>query len=327
MPQPPWLAFDAPFIYGSAAPLFAIKIPDSVTKSIPRSIFYVQVQNQQNKRTYVPCEDVEGQKRVFLVIALLRRLVHIGVLDESRLKLDYVLDLFNLPSPSAFWSASGKSARYIDFSLIGGGHPGRAKERTCEKARVVAAAPEEDSACCPQCFDYIRPTVRCVADGEEGEEAKNPLLDATRTANGRRALGRYNLGQTETGHITCVCSSTSDDKFYMIDQTAKGDLDTLSPDHVEELNEEQLNATNVMKAVLGYVPQDDRRICPFYDPAIEGCFKGYGCRLENVAKLEVDWTSNRPVSPGGDIGEILVMTKLSTHWQLLVMDHAGVIPA
>lgn len=80
-------------------------------------------------------------------------MVHIGVLDESRLKLDYVLDLFNLPSPSAFWSASGKSARYIDFSLIGGGHPGRAKERTCEKARVVAAAPEEDSACCPQCFD------------------------------------------------------------------------------------------------------------------------------------------------------------------------------
>ncbi|KAL9698963.1 hypothetical protein quinque_002404 [Culex quinquefasciatus] len=41
------------------------------------------------------------------------------------MKLDYVLDLFNLPSLPAFWSA-----RYMDFSFCGGGCPGRAKERT-----------------------------------------------------------------------------------------------------------------------------------------------------------------------------------------------------
>lgn len=40
-------------------------------------------------------------------------------------------------------------------------------------------------------------------------------------------------------------------------------MDTLSPDQIEELNEEPLNMTNVMKAVLGYVSQDGRRICPF----------------------------------------------------------------
>ncbi|EDS31319.1 conserved hypothetical protein [Culex quinquefasciatus] len=327
----------------------------------------------------------------------------------------------------------------------------------------------------------IRPTAGCNAerrngaDGEEEEEEdRNPLLDATLPAasemepqqnRGSRQEGvgemersppvfdapdvpleRYDLGQTGTGHITCVCSSTSDDEFYMIDQTAKGlqlaevlktlqnlderldvvpesatavfgvrfegtimravrnkvhgegepcfiqlldtgeivpldtsmelyevppfyarlapfavpcrlegfednafkagdkraflgaslyetkwfqvvqvgrsrlvvrlgppgetkqvvqkeaavpepsykiSMDTLSPDQVEELNEEPLNTTNVMKAVLGYVPQDDRRICPFYDPTIEGCFKGSGCRLEHVAKLEDGWTRDK----------------------------------
>lgn len=70
-------------------------------------------------------------------------------------------------------------------------------------------------------------------------------------------------------------------------------MDTLSPDQVEELLEEPLNTTNVMKAILGYVPQDDRRICPFCDPAIEGCFKGAGCKLEHVAKLSEGWTRDR----------------------------------
>ncbi|KAL9692953.1 hypothetical protein quinque_012238 [Culex quinquefasciatus] len=103
----------------------------------------------------------------------------------------------------------------------------------------------------------IRPTAGCNAerrngaDGEEEEEEdRNPLLDATLPAasemepqqnRGSRQEGvgetersppvfdapdvpleRYDLGQTGTGHITCVCSSTSDDEFYMIDQTAKG---------------------------------------------------------------------------------------------------------
>lgn len=42
---------------------------------------------------------------------------------------------------------------------------------------------------------------------------------------------------------------------------------------------------NAMIAVMGYNPQDDKRICKFYDPKTGGCFKGGKCRLEHVAKL------------------------------------------
>nr|XP_019554003.2 uncharacterized protein LOC109423491 [Aedes albopictus] len=73
----------------------------------------------------------------------------------------------------------------------------------------------------------------------------------------------------------------------------KVSLSTLTQAQVDELYEEPLNTTNVMKAVLGYVPRDDQRICPFYDPAIEGCFKGSRCRLEHVAKLPDGWTRDK----------------------------------
>lgn len=97
----------------------------------------------------------------------------------------------------------------------------------------------------------LRPTVGCNAERRngadgEGKEDKNPLLDATLPAapemepkqNGSRQKGvgqmensppvfdapevpfeRCDLGQTGIVHITCGCSSTSDDEFYMIDQT------------------------------------------------------------------------------------------------------------
>ncbi|XP_058811409.1 uncharacterized protein LOC131676312 [Topomyia yanbarensis] len=70
-------------------------------------------------------------------------------------------------------------------------------------------------------------------------------------------------------------------------------VDTLTKDQLEDLYEEPMNTTNVMKAVLGYDPQDDRRICPFYDPALEGCFKGSRCRLEHAAKLTDGWTRDK----------------------------------
>ncbi|KAL1373688.1 hypothetical protein pipiens_018512 [Culex pipiens pipiens] len=64
----------------------------------------------------------------------------------------------------------------------------------------------------------------------------------------------------------------------------KNSMDTLSPDQIEELNEEPLNTTNV--SVLDYVSHDDRQICPFY-----GCFKGSDWdRLGHVTKLEDVWT-------------------------------------
>ncbi|KXJ71624.1 hypothetical protein RP20_CCG020140 [Aedes albopictus] len=68
---------------------------------------------------------------------------------------------------------------------------------------------------------------------------------------------------------------------------------TLTKEQLDVLYEEPLNTTNVMKATLGYVPKDDVRICPFYDPKIQGCFKGAFCRLEHVAKDPHGWTRDR----------------------------------
>ncbi|XP_062539771.1 uncharacterized protein LOC134207835 isoform X3 [Armigeres subalbatus] len=70
-------------------------------------------------------------------------------------------------------------------------------------------------------------------------------------------------------------------------------LNTLTQEQLEVLYEEPLNTTNVMKATMGYVPKDDVRICPFYNPKIQGCFKGASCRLQHVAKDKDGWTRDQ----------------------------------
>lgn len=50
--------------------------------------------------------------------------------------------------------------------------------------------------------------------------------------------------------------------------------------------EDESGTSNALKAVLGYDPQDSKRICPHFDPITGGCFKGKTCRLEHVAPLE-----------------------------------------
>lgn len=60
----------------------------------------------------------------------------------------------------------------------------------------------------------------------------------------------------------------------------------LTQEQIDILYEEpEMVTTNALKAVLGYVPNDDSRICQFYDPATGGCFKGNACRKEHVAPL------------------------------------------
>lgn len=60
----------------------------------------------------------------------------------------------------------------------------------------------------------------------------------------------------------------------------------LTQEQIDELFEEpEMVTSNASKAVSGYVPQDDKRNCPFYDPATGRCFKGNSCRLEHVAPL------------------------------------------
>lgn len=51
--------------------------------------------------------------------------------------------------------------------------------------------------------------------------------------------------------------------------------------------------SNAMIAVTGYDPRDDARICPHYNVATGGCFKGGQCRLEHSAKLPDGWTRDQ----------------------------------
>lgn len=128
--------------------------------------------------------DEKDEKRLFQGNALLRRLVRIGVLDESRMKLDYVLGLkiedflerrlqtqvFKLGLAKSYHQARVfirqrhlrvrkqvvnipsfivrlDSQKHIDFSLkspFGGGRPGRVKRKNSKKGQGGAAAEEEE---------------------------------------------------------------------------------------------------------------------------------------------------------------------------------------
>ena len=128
--------------------------------------------------------DEKNPRRLFEGNALLRRLVRIGVLDESKMKLDYVLSLrvddflerrlqtqvFKLGLAKSIHHARVlirqrhirvrkqvvnipsfvvrlDSQKHIDFSLkspLGGGRPGRVKRKNARKATSGGAAEEEE---------------------------------------------------------------------------------------------------------------------------------------------------------------------------------------
>merc|ERR1712154_15470 len=104
-------------------------------------------------------------RRLFEGNALLRRLVRIGVLDEGKMKLDYVLGLaksihharvlirqrhirvrkqvVNIPS----FIVRLDSQKHIDFSLkspFGGGRPGRVKRKNAKKGTDEDAGEDSD---------------------------------------------------------------------------------------------------------------------------------------------------------------------------------------
>lgn len=66
----------------------------------------------------------------------------------------------------------------------------------------------------------------------------------------------------------------------------------LTEEELEMIYEEPFNTSNAMKAVMGYDPQDDKRICRFYDPSTGGCFKGVNCRLEHTPREPDGWTKD-----------------------------------
>lgn len=68
-------------------------------------------------------------------------------------------------------------------------------------------------------------------------------------------------------------------------ETEKSNVNDLTIEQRNELFEEPLNTENAMVAVMGYNPQDDKRICKFYNSLTNSCFKGASCRMEHVEKL------------------------------------------
>lgn len=48
----------------------------------------------------------------------------------------------------------------------------------------------------------------------------------------------------------------------------------LSDADMEMLKDYETGTSNAVKAVLGFIPKDDKRLCRHYDPKLGGCFKG-----------------------------------------------------
>ncbi|KAH8336748.1 hypothetical protein KR059_002131, partial [Drosophila kikkawai] len=68
------------------------------------------------------------------------------------------------------------------------------------------------------------------------------------------------------------------------DDTGKIPAEKPTPARLSEadmamLNEIGPSTSDPLKAVLGFRPTDEQRICRHYDPKINGCFKGNNCRL------------------------------------------------
>ncbi|XP_052898509.1 tudor domain-containing protein 7B isoform X2 [Anopheles moucheti] len=69
--------------------------------------------------------------------------------------------------------------------------------------------------------------------------------------------------------------------------------ETFTEEELEQLDNISQSTTNAMKAVLGYVPKDDERLCKHYDPKTKGCFKGSNCRLRHEPKDPNGWTLDK----------------------------------
>lgn len=68
--------------------------------------------------------------------------------------------------------------------------------------------------------------------------------------------------------------------------TKEAVIEPITKEQREIFYEEPVNTTNALKAVMGYVPKDEKRICKFYNRATNRCFKGNNCRFEHVELLK-----------------------------------------
>ncbi|XP_055917425.1 uncharacterized protein LOC129949801 [Eupeodes corollae] len=79
---------------------------------------------------------------------------------------------------------------------------------------------------------------------------------------------------------------------YPDEQAALAGSNGLTQAELDELYEEPVQTTNAMKAVMGYIPKDEARICKFYNPVTKSCFKGSNCKMEHTAIMQDGWTKD-----------------------------------
>lgn len=78
--------------------------------------------------------------------------------------------------------------------------------------------------------------------------------------------------------LKAMLSDESDKPVNGYTEVTQEELDVL-------YEEPEMMTSNASRAVTGHDPQDDKRICPHYDPKTGGCFKGNQCRLEHVLPI------------------------------------------
>lgn len=87
-------------------------------------------------------------------------------------------------------------------------------------------------------------------------------------------------------------SSESESSEESDDEQLENELQ-LTEEQLRVLHEDPATTTNALKAILGYVPHDDERICQFYEKRTGRCFKGNSCQLEHIEPLENGLTRDR----------------------------------
>ncbi|XP_055372648.1 RING finger protein 17-like [Condylostylus longicornis] len=88
-------------------------------------------------------------------------------------------------------------------------------------------------------------------------------------------------------------SNISGNKFNNSATSLKLDraVNEMFPEELSILNEEPLNTTNPLKAIFGYVPMDEAKLCKF---SVNGeCFKKSKCHLNHEEKLLEGWTKDK----------------------------------
>uniref|UniRef100_A0A182R369 C3H1-type domain-containing protein n=1 Tax=Anopheles funestus TaxID=62324 RepID=A0A182R369_ANOFN len=118
------------------------------------------------------------------------------------------------------------------------------------------------------------------AHNEQKEEF--PIRNSSKDTNREE---QYNVTQSTTKEIKSAPNGEKQE--YAITR------ETFTEAELEQLDDISQSTSNAMKAVLGYVPKDDERLCKHYDPATKGCFKGSNCRLRHEPKDPDGWTLDK----------------------------------